>query len=210
MLTSSCSNARLRGTSSKQSSAKSNASSVSEDGRLNSPSSLSHRSKSSSNLSARTTPVPSSPASPAPAQTISSTATGDDILNSYRLPTPFPMWLNPAYAKHIVKGNFMTLSSRPKTVEQGEWMAHQGTPSVYLIFSPSSTSDISRQWLSIIATCGTLSTLYLPRSPTERTSATPPPAPACPLGRKSPPAFLCKASRDADNPLPTETTRTHG
>jgi hypothetical protein len=47
-------------------------------------------------------------------------------LNSYRLPTPYPMWLNPAYAKHIVKGNFMTLSSRPKSVEQGEWMAHQG------------------------------------------------------------------------------------
>ncbi len=38
------------------------------------------------------------------------------------------MWLNPAYAKHIVKGNFMTLSSRPKSVEQGEWMAHQGMP----------------------------------------------------------------------------------
>jgi hypothetical protein len=25
-----------------------------------------------------------------------------------------------------VKGNFMTLSARPKTVEQGEWIAHQG------------------------------------------------------------------------------------
>lgn len=36
------------------------------------------------------------------------------------------MWLNSAYAKHIVKGNFMTLSARPKTVEQGEWIAHQG------------------------------------------------------------------------------------
>jgi hypothetical protein len=56
-------------------------------------------------------------------------ATGDEILNSYRLPKPLPLWLNPAYAKHIVKGNFMTLSSRPKTVEPGEWIAHQGTPS---------------------------------------------------------------------------------
>jgi hypothetical protein len=37
---------------------------------------------------------------------------------------------------HIVNGNFMTLSSRPKTVEQGEWIGHQGTPSVYLILSP--------------------------------------------------------------------------
>lgn len=45
-------------------------------------------------------------------------------------PRPLPLWLNPAHAKHIVKGNFLTLSVRPKTVEQGEWVAHQGnTPS---------------------------------------------------------------------------------
>jgi hypothetical protein len=40
-------------------------------------------------------------------------------------PRPLPAWLNRACAKHIVKGNFMTLSARPKTVEQGEWIAHQ-------------------------------------------------------------------------------------
>lgn len=51
---------------------------------------------------------------------------GDDILNSYHLPRPLPLWLNPAYARHIVRGNFMTLSARPKTVEQAEWIAHQG------------------------------------------------------------------------------------
>ena len=50
----------------------------------------------------------------------------DDALSAYVLPKPLPLWLNPAYAKHIVKGNFMTLSARPKTVEQGEWIAHQG------------------------------------------------------------------------------------
>ncbi|RSL95052.1 hypothetical protein CDV31_014066 [Fusarium ambrosium] len=44
---------------------------------------------------------------------------------SLDLSRPPPMWLNPAYAKHIVKGNFMTLSARPKTVEPGEWIAHQ-------------------------------------------------------------------------------------
>lgn len=49
----------------------------------------------------------------------------DDALNSYNLPRPLPAWVNPGYAKHIVKGNFMTLSARPKTVEQGEWIAHQ-------------------------------------------------------------------------------------
>ncbi|POR32688.1 Uncharacterized protein TPAR_07095 [Tolypocladium paradoxum] len=40
-------------------------------------------------------------------------------------PRPLPLWLNPTYAKHIVKGNFLTLSVPPKTVEQGEWVAHQ-------------------------------------------------------------------------------------
>jgi hypothetical protein len=118
------SNARLRGASSKQSSGKSPVSPTSEDGRLHSPGGLSQRSKSSSNLSSKLPPLP---ASPSLSQTISMTSTGDEVLTSYRLPQPLPLWLNPAYAKHIVRGNFMTLSSRPKTVEQGEWMAHQGT-----------------------------------------------------------------------------------
>lgn len=55
-------------------------------------------------------------------------ANGEDPLSAYHLPRPLPLWLNPAYTKHIVKGNFMTLSARPKTVDQGEWIAHQGTP----------------------------------------------------------------------------------
>lgn len=42
------------------------------------------------------------------------------------IPQPLPLWLNTACAKHIVKGNFMTLSARPKTVDHGEWVAHQG------------------------------------------------------------------------------------
>ncbi|KAK4157798.1 Mob1/phocein [Chaetomidium leptoderma] len=114
-------NARLRGTSSKQGSGKSPVSPTSEDGHLSSPGGFARRSKSSSNLSSKLPPLP---ASPSLAQAITLTSTGDDILNSYRLPQPLPMWLNPAYAKHIVKGNFMTLSSRPKSVDQGEWMAH--------------------------------------------------------------------------------------
>lgn len=51
----------------------------------------------------------------------------NDPLSTYNLPRPKPLWLNNAYAQHIVKGNFMTLSARPKTVEQGEWIAHQGS-----------------------------------------------------------------------------------
>ncbi|KAH7329030.1 Mob1/phocein family protein [Stachybotrys elegans] len=75
--------------------------------------------------------VPPLPNSPSLAQTIGmdessgTLSTGDDIINSYHLPRPLPLWLNAQYAKHIVKGNFMTLSARPKTVEQGEWIAHQ-------------------------------------------------------------------------------------
>lgn len=50
----------------------------------------------------------------------------DEILASYHLPPVKPLWLNANYAKHIVKGNFLTLSAKPKTVEMGEWIAHQG------------------------------------------------------------------------------------
>jgi hypothetical protein len=123
MLTVPSSNARLRGTTNKQSGGKSPVTPTSDDGRLNSPGGLSQRSKSSSNLSNKLPPLP---ATPGLSQSISMDSTGDEVLNSYRLPQPLPLWLNPAYAKHIVKGNFMTLSSRPKTVDQGEWMAHQG------------------------------------------------------------------------------------
>lgn len=52
----------------------------------------------------------------------------EEILASYHLPPVKPMWLNANYAKHIVKGNFLTLSAKPKTVDMGEWIAHQGMP----------------------------------------------------------------------------------
>lgn len=65
----------------------------------------------------------------------------EDIINNYHLPRPLPLWLNAQYVKHIVKGNFMTLSARPKTVEQGEWIAHQGMQNVLsddvIIFRPA-------------------------------------------------------------------------
>lgn len=50
----------------------------------------------------------------------------NDPLLRYSLPMPRPMWLNENYSKHIVKGNFMTLSTKPRTLEHGEWVAHQG------------------------------------------------------------------------------------
>ncbi|KAK2626887.1 hypothetical protein QTJ16_004062 [Diplocarpon rosae] len=93
-----------------------------------SPTGTSHNVSSSSSLAPRMPPLPNSPSL---AHTLSmnessSSISNGDALSTYNLPRPKPLWLNDAYAKHIVKGNFMTLSARPKTVEQGEWIAHQG------------------------------------------------------------------------------------
>lgn len=93
-----------------------------------SPTGTSHSGSSSASLAPRVPPLPNSPSL---SQTLSmNESTGslpsNDPLAHYNLPRPKPLWLNDAYAKHIVKGNFMTLSARPKTVEQGEWIAHQG------------------------------------------------------------------------------------
>ena len=38
-----------------------------------------------------------------------------------------PFFFREEYAGLIVKGNFMTLAAKPKLVEEGEWLAHQGT-----------------------------------------------------------------------------------
>src|SRR3954466_6045981 len=94
-----------------------------------SPTGTSQGSLSSTSLAPRVPPLPNSPSL---SQTLSmNESTGNnpsgDALSIYNLPRPKPLWLNNSYAQHIVKGNFMTLSARPKTVEQGEWIAHQGT-----------------------------------------------------------------------------------
>lgn len=134
------SNARLRGASSRSSGNKSPApqSPIADDSQQNTPtnlsqSNLSHNNRSQSNLSqgsqsstSLASKLPPLPVSPSLSQSIGSMASGDDVLKSYNVPNPLPLWLNPAYSKHIVKGNFMTLSARPKTVEPGEWISHQG------------------------------------------------------------------------------------
>jgi hypothetical protein len=38
-----------------------------------------------------------------------------------------PFFFRDEYSSLIVKGNFMTLAAKPKLVEEGEWLAHQGT-----------------------------------------------------------------------------------
>ena len=95
-----------------------------------SPTGNSQGSASSTNLAPRVPPLPNSPSL---SQSLSmenpgaaNLANSNDPLAVYNLPRPKPLWLNDTYSKHIVKGNFMTLSARPKTVEQGEWIAHQG------------------------------------------------------------------------------------
>ncbi|KAI1093712.1 Mob1/phocein [Rostrohypoxylon terebratum] len=121
-------NARLRGTSTKASGQNKSPISTS-NGQSISSTNLSQGSQSSINLAPKIPPLPSSPSL---AQNIgmddagnADANGGDEVLDPYRLPRPLPLWLNAQYAKHIVKGNFMTLSARPKTVEQGEWIAHQ-------------------------------------------------------------------------------------
>ncbi len=58
------------------------------------------------------------------------TASGDDILSSYHLPRPLPLWLSPAYAKHIVKGNFMTLSAGPRPSSRASGLLIKVRPSL--------------------------------------------------------------------------------
>lgn len=120
------SNARLRGTSNRPGGTRSPTTPTTDDSQQTTPTNLSQASQSSTSLSSSR--LPPLPASPSLAQSMGmmASASGNDPLGAYTLPNPLPLWLNPHHAKHIVKGNFMTLSARPKTVEPGEWIAHQG------------------------------------------------------------------------------------
>ncbi|KAK2020346.1 Mob1/phocein family protein [Colletotrichum eremochloae] len=120
------SNARFRGQAAKPPGSNKSPTSSTAGQQPTSPT-VSHGSQSSTNHAPKVPPLPNSPSL---AHSIGmddqgSLTDGDSILNSYHLPRPMPIWLNSNYGKHIVKGNFMTLSARPKTVEQGEWIAHQ-------------------------------------------------------------------------------------
>ncbi|KAF4122185.1 Mob1/phocein family [Geosmithia morbida] len=73
-------------------------------------------------------PAASSSGGPSPSVTPTAAGPGAPLIYNGPVsewPRPLPAWLNRACAKHIVKGNFMTLSTRPKTVDQGEWIGHQ-------------------------------------------------------------------------------------
>jgi hypothetical protein len=120
-------NARFRGGSGKASSGPQKSPTGSTASQPPPPELPTQGNQSAASLAPKVPPLPSSPSF---SQTIgmddsSSAMSGDDLISAYHLPRPLPLWLNAQYAKHIVKGNFMTLSARPKTVEQGEWIAHQ-------------------------------------------------------------------------------------
>ena len=38
-----------------------------------------------------------------------------------------PFYFREKYATLIVRGNFMTLAAKPMVIDEGEWLAHQGT-----------------------------------------------------------------------------------
>jgi hypothetical protein len=45
-----------------------------------------------------------------------------------------PFFFREEYSSLIVKGNFMTLAAKPKLVEEGEWLAHQGMLSMICLY----------------------------------------------------------------------------
>jgi len=51
-----------------------------------------------------------------------------------------PFFFREEYSNLIVKGNFMTLAAKPKLVEEGEWLAHQGSSNCY--YFPVHSADL--------------------------------------------------------------------
>jgi len=64
------------------------------------------------------------PHSPALSSAMSFEAPSEGSAPGSRRP---PFFFREEYSNLIVKGNFMTLAAKPKLVEEGEWLAHQGT-----------------------------------------------------------------------------------
>lgn len=78
-------------------------------------------------------PQPPMPHSPAMSASMSFDAGSESPAQSGNRRPPF--FFREEYSNLIVKGNFMTLAAKPKLVEEGEWLAHQGRSHVYLELS---------------------------------------------------------------------------
>lgn len=68
-------------------------------------------------------PMPHSPALSS-AMSFESQPTQEGAPSGSRRP---PFFFREEYSSLIVRGNFMTLAAKPNLVEEGEWLAHQGT-----------------------------------------------------------------------------------
>jgi hypothetical protein len=82
--------------------------------------------QSSSNLAPRVPPLPNSPSF---ASSLTGATTMDEGMDDKQfVKVKDPLWYNEKWTRQVVKGNFMTIVARPKIVEDGEWLAHQGMP----------------------------------------------------------------------------------
>jgi hypothetical protein len=59
-----------------------------------------------------------------------------------------PFFFRDDYANLIVKGNFMTLAAKPVLVEEGEWLAHQGTLRLTFSFCQTIANNQGQLWSS--------------------------------------------------------------
>lgn len=71
----------------------------------------------------RTSPLPNSPSVGSTLSTNDSNAGGD---SSNASANTMPLFLHDKLQVFMVKGNYMTLAVKPKAVDLGEWIAHQG------------------------------------------------------------------------------------
>jgi hypothetical protein len=79
--------------------------------------------QSSSNLAPRVPPLPNSPSF---ASSLTGATAMDEGLDGGQFKFKEPIWYNEKWTRQVVKGNFMTIVARPKIVDDGEWIAHQG------------------------------------------------------------------------------------
>ena len=79
--------------------------------------------QSTSNLAPRVPPLPNSPSF---ASSLTGATAMDEGVDDKQFKFKEPLWYNEKWTRQVVKGNFMTIVARPKIVEDGEWLAHQG------------------------------------------------------------------------------------
>jgi hypothetical protein len=64
-----------------------------------------------------------------------------------------PYFFRDEYSGLIVKGNFMTLATRPTLVEKGEWLAHQGLYTICTIWTTTHVCLVVEQYRLLDSMC---------------------------------------------------------